>query len=244
MNMGKKYSVNEHFFDAWNDAMAYVLGYLCADGHITHNASHRTHYVCFTSTDRERLEAIKALLASSHQIQERVKLPHTKPVYQIRIGSGSLYARLSKLGVEERKSLILRYPSVPKRYESSFIRGYFDGDGCSFLERSAIGRPKRLLVVFTSGSKAFLSALSASLSKNAGLAPRRILQHGSSETTYQLRYSTRDSLKLYLYLYTPSLDPKLYLARKYAIFSEYLAVRGLCREDIPGILITKGPVVK
>lgn len=223
--------------------MAYVLGYMYADGHILSNPTHRTHYICFSSTDLERIESIRTIMDSKHVIHCITK-SDKKPAYYIRIGSSVLYEQILKRGVSERKSLTMHFPSVPKLYKASFIRGYFDGDGCAFIEKGTAGRPKRLLTVFTSGSKDFLAALSKNLRDDAGVSDMSIVNHGSSKTAYQLRYSTRNSLKLYAYLYPGALDAKLYLARKYDIFTQYLQARGISRSDIPGIALTKGPVAK
>ena len=37
--------------------------------------------------------------------------------------------RLYQLGIVNRKSLILKWPEIPKMFIRHFIRGYFDGDG-------------------------------------------------------------------------------------------------------------------
>ncbi len=46
---------NKDFFRKWSLKMAYVLGYLCADGYIQRNAR-KSSYVCFHSTDFELIE--------------------------------------------------------------------------------------------------------------------------------------------------------------------------------------------
>ncbi len=46
-----RHSFNKEFFKTWSDKMAYVLGFLVADGSITDaNTSSRTQYVEFTNT--------------------------------------------------------------------------------------------------------------------------------------------------------------------------------------------------
>ena len=48
------------------------------------------------------------------------------------------FSDLNKLGVVERKSLILTFPTeqqVPKHLMPHFIRGYFDGDGSVYKQK-------------------------------------------------------------------------------------------------------------
>ena len=241
--MGLKYRVNEQFFDTWTEEMAYVLGYIYADGHLIRAPEMRGHYVCITSTDYDRLALFKKLLQAEHKITKRNRGGNYKEIYLLRIGSKRLYQKLCGFGLTPHKSLILRLPVIPKAYFGAFVRGYFDGDGCAFIERSKNGGTKGLLAVFTSGSQIFLKELLANLKLKADIKDTGIRRHGSSKNTYQLRFSTRNSLRLFRLMYGNQLEPELCMQRKYAIFIEYLEAHGLSPADIPEILETKGPVV-
>ena len=43
--MGLKYPVNEKFFDAWSSEMAYVLGFIFADGSLEDSPNIRGKYI-------------------------------------------------------------------------------------------------------------------------------------------------------------------------------------------------------
>ena len=223
--------------------MAYTLGFLYADGHLIDAPKMRGQYICFTNTDKDRVECFRELMESDHTITERVQTTNRKAAYQLRIGSKVLYQKLTELGLTPNKSHTVLFPDVPRKYLGSFIRGYFDGDGCVFLERGPTGRPKRLLTIFTCGSSQFLAELHRLLATVAGLQGTRMYKHGSVTGAYQLRYSTRNSLRLFTYMYSVDLQQGLYLRRKYDIFVKYLEMRNISREDIPFLLETKGPVV-
>lgn len=47
----------------------------------------------------------------------------------IHISSKKIATDLIRLGCVPKKSLILKFPKIDKRYYNSFIHGYFDGDG-------------------------------------------------------------------------------------------------------------------
>lgn len=241
--MGVKYAVDESFFEKWNDPMAYVLGYIYADGNLGDSPYIRGKYLSVTSIDYDRIESVRALMKSAHTIVWEKKRERGKQRFLLRIGNKKLFDTLIEIGVTPRKSLSMTFPSVPQRYLGAFVRGYFDGDGCAHID-IAHGKPKRLLSIFTSGSEKFLKKLHGRLQDEIGLTGSSFYKHGSAVGTYQLRYSTRDSLRLFLLMYPPGLDEKLHLSRKYDIFEEYLRLRHISRNEIPLVLNQKGPMVK
>jgi hypothetical protein len=220
-----KHIIDEKFFDRWKPEMAYVLGYLYADGSMGDSYLIRAKYITVTSIDKDRIELFKKLMKSEHNI--KIKLPQIKTrqiSYSLRIGSHKLYRKLLELGLYPNKSLTIKFPSIPKSMLSHFIRGYFDGDGCVYLEK-AFGRKKqlilkRLMVVFTSGSKNFLEGLGKSLST----ITKRDFKIWASHRSYQLRYNTTDTMKLFEFMYN-NVQGSLFTRRKYNKFKEYLSLR-------------------
>jgi len=224
--MGVKYSVNETFFDKWKPEMAYVLGYLYADGSMEDASYLRGKYVRVTSVDRDTIANIRKWLESKHTI---VKLKPScfkgKERYLLRIGSHKLYDSLSVHGLYPNKSLTITMPVIPKDYLCDFVRGYFDGDGCVVFERSK-GKTKelitkRLRIIFTSGSKTFLQELASTLEGECGLRNGKIY---NSSRAFQLRYPTSDSIELFKFFYK-GMAAKLCLRRKFEIFREYFKIQ-------------------
>lgn len=219
-----KYLVNEKFFDSWNPDMAYILGYFYADGSLEDASYLRGKYIRVTSIDRSTIENIKLKLGSQHTIVEYDGYKNRKPRYLLRIGSIILYNNLIKLGLYPNKSLTITVPKIPKKYTKHFIRGYFDGDGCVYFEHGKGKNNKTIIkglrTIFTSGSKNFLSQLSKLLSENKICSVGRKVY--SSHRSFQLRYSTKDSLGLFLFLYEGNRD-SLFLQRKYNTFHKYLS---------------------
>jgi intein/homing endonuclease len=223
--MGIKYAVNENFFSTWSEDMAYILGFWYADGSVEYSPSMRGHYIRISSVDREILMSIRNVMGSKHTIVAR-RENGVRDRYLLRIGSKRLFYALQQLGVVERKSLIIYFPIVPNEFQHAFIRGYFDGDGCIHIERQPISRTiRRLTTVFTSGSSPFLEKLNEILHTAAGVQKEKkiIVTKGSYGSAFQLRFSTRDSLLLFQYLYPKSRKSHLCLQRKYDIFSRYIS---------------------
>jgi len=145
--------------------------------------------------------------------------------YTLRIGSHKIYESLIKIGVRPKKSLIMKFPDIPKEYLGNFIRGYFDGDGCVYIEQ-AKGKNqtkilKRLTIIFTSGSKFFLGELERTLRDQIDLKRKRIYE---SQRSLQLRYNTSDSIKIFNFIYK-DMKTNLYLKRKFDIFRKYFKLR-------------------
>lgn len=224
--MGKKYRVNENFFDRWGPEMAYVLGYLYADGSLEDAAYLRGKYVRVTSTDKHTISKIRRWLAAQHTIVESPSSwPNGKERYLLRIGSHTLYSALTRRGLSPRKSLTMEFPSIPRRHLRDFVRGYFDGDGCVYLyltkgkQQKAVIR--KLSVIFTSGSKVFLESLKEHLKVAARAKQEKVYR---SQRAFQLRYATADSIKLFKFFYR-DVAPDLYLKRKSRVFLDYFRRR-------------------
>ncbi|MFA7319160.1 MAG: LAGLIDADG family homing endonuclease [Parcubacteria group bacterium] len=241
--MGIKYAVNENFFKRWSHKMAYVLGYLYADGSLEDASYLRGKYVRVSSVDRENILRIKKWLSSEHNIIE-TEHPNSKrqKQYLLRIGSHVLYDDLTRLGLFPKKSLTIKFPDVPKKYLSSFILGYFDGDGCVLLRK---GRNKDdeeiikgLRVVFTCGSKEFLEAL-AKKTKNIINTKQEKVYNGCK--SFMLAFSTEDSIKIFKFIYgKKGLE---FLRRKYVKFCEYFILRPKRSDEEVKKIIKKHKVV-
>ncbi len=230
--------------------MAYVLGYLFADGSMYKSA--RGSYINVTSVDKSTIERIKVLLGSGHTVVEREpKLIHfkhqnksykTRAAYSLRIGNRDLYDDLLGLGMYPDKSLTIGFPNIPSGYLSHFVRGYFDGDGCVYLEK-AKGLTqksilKRLSIIFTSGSSEFITGLRENLEKILGISQGKVYY---GNRAYRLRYNTRDTIRLFTFMYESSCG--LYLNRKFDTFGSYFQLRpGRIDKEIETVLRQTGHV--
>ncbi len=226
--MGIKYKINESFFDTWNLEMSYVLGYLYADGSLHDILNIRAKYIRVTSIDKVTIKHIKKCLDSKHKITTLFSSPESnqKNRYVLSIGSHKLYNSLVNHGLYPNKSLTAKFPYIPKKYLKDFVRGYFDGDGCVHIEM-AKGKLKekiikRLVVVFTSGSEEFLNGLLSAIQKNTGIKNGRVY---TSNRSFQLRYTTADSVDLFKFIYKNTKKQDLFLKRKFKKFQQYFKLR-------------------
>ena len=238
--MGVKFKVNEEFFCSWNFAMAYVLGYWCADGSLEDCKSIRGKYIRVSSIDKNTIIKIKKLLSSEHKIVilPRQKDSNRKTRYLLRIGSARLFESLINLGVFPNKSLSMLFPKVPRKYLSDFVRGYFDGDGCVYIWKQ-FGKIRKLSIIFTSGSFVFLKELCDILKIELNLKQKKVY---NSHRSFQLRYSTEDSIKIFKFMYLKC-DEKIYLERKFEVFRGYFKERPWRVDNVVNRVLN-GAVVK
>lgn len=217
-------TVNVDFFKKWTPEMAYILGFFTADGSMLKN-KRGAHFIEFNTIDKELLEGIKNALASNHKLSVRKRSDKWQISYRLQIGSKNIFNDLLRLGLMPRKSRRIRLPRVPRKYFSHFVRGYFDGDGNVWTgfqhKNDRIRTTKTILARFTSGSKNFLTELSARLSNEIKTSQNLSILFYSG--AYRLSYSVQDSIRLYNFIYPDT--AKLYLARKRKIFEKYFKIK-------------------
>lgn len=204
--------------------MAYILGFIYADGSIY--PSMRGKYLSITSTDKDIIFKIKRWLNSEHKITiTKPTWKNGKDRYILRIGNKNLYSDLQKHGLYPNKSLTIRLPEISNRFFKDFLRGYFDGDGCVNLYLTK-GKTqpliiRKLSVIFTSGSKSFLEDTLCKIKLQIDLKQNKVY---NSHRSFQLRFATYDSMKLFEFMYKNT-NKELFLSRKYKIFQKYLKLK-------------------
>lgn len=126
----KTYSCNENSFNKINtNEIAYVLGFICADGSLNKNILNISQ-----SGEVEKLILfyIKDVLNSNHPLRV-VKFGNKnhRDSYQLNIFSKKIIEDLNSYGIGNNKKYSLSsIKNLPEKYNKSFVRGYFDGDGC------------------------------------------------------------------------------------------------------------------
>jgi hypothetical protein len=215
-----KYTYNEAFFSTWSNDMAYIFGFICGDGYL----SHRHGYLMaieLAIKDIEILTAaikdIEILTAMASRIgivPTSIIERHTgnsagKKYCKISLYSKEIYNDLIKLGVTETKSLTLHFPNIPDEYLQDFVRGVFDSDGC--------------ISVFDGGKDCFVCC-SHAFGNSLGFV---LNWHGietikpriSSITKVRLSTKKENIKRFFDFLYgNCDLENDLYLKRKYNKF--------------------------
>lgn len=223
MPVRKEY--NKLFFKKWSYDMAYVLGFMFADGNIV-KTKRGTHFLSIYTADKQLLERMRNIMDSTHVISERV----TKAgcTYRLQIGSKEWFDDVAQWGLFPNKTSRMDVPDIPKKYVGPFVRGYFDGDGNvwqGYINQKRRIPTKVLYVAFTSSSSDFLLSL-RKLVWASGISGGSLYK--VKKGTYgRLSFSTLDALKLYKIMYNAPCD--LYLERKKSVFERFAEERSRVR---------------
>ncbi len=207
--------------------MAYVLGLISADGAVEDvRDSSRTCYFTITNVDEDLMFQVKETLNSSHKIYEQSAgfqefnngTFFCAKKFILRVGSKTMVQDLINLGITPRKSLRLKLPKIPDKYFRFYLRGYFDGDGCTHVSVQKGRKVLEIAMIFTSGCESFLDKLNHKIYAKIGTSLKNIYFNSGA---FRLRYGKSNSLKILSYMYD-GLNSTPYLARKYKIYQNYL----------------------
>jgi len=206
-------AVNTSYFSEWGSNMAYVLGYIWADGSVNSAYNKLTLYA--SVVDEELVKRIRLDMKSTHRLAyvpaRSNKSSHSGPAVSCQICSTILVSRLKELGVLNRKSYRnIPFPPVPKTYTADFVRGYFDGDGTAAQSKWG---PR----IGFAGSYQFIKDLTQILVETLEVRPSKVCKTGS---IFQVSWAFRkDVATLATWMYHGA---KLYGERKRAILEAYI----------------------
>ncbi|MDE2098077.1 MAG: hypothetical protein KGL39_12560 [Patescibacteria group bacterium] len=164
-------SCDIHYFDTWSPNMAYVFGFLLADGNV--NEKLTCISICLAAKDESVLRFIKEETKSTHHLAFRDGIidPRTgqmnQPQVHLSISSMVLASGLVKLGLKPRKTYNNDpFPNVPDDMMPHFVRGYLDGDGTTSCGVGFVGSPR------------VIEGLRSSLIRLAGMSEVKIQNRG------------------------------------------------------------------
>lgn len=218
----RKYNLNENYFEQINnEENAYWLGFIYADGFV----SHKQLIIELSSKDNEHLRKFINCLNANYPIKKIRK--NNKEYSRIEIGSIKLVNDLNKLGCMTKKSLILKFPTleqVPKNLQIHFMRGYFDGDGTlsvseGYRTRNDCNNKKyhyKAWCFKVLGTYEFLEEYS----KNLNVVQNKILHNNNpNKNSFNLKFGGKNKINYILEkLYNNS---TIYLDRKYEKYLEF-----------------------
>ncbi|MEK4213414.1 MULTISPECIES: LAGLIDADG family homing endonuclease [Bacillus] len=194
----RKYDITENYFKTWSHNIAYILGFIAADGVI------QKENQCVSVSQKESyiLEDIKKELKTNQPLYQNKKTG----VYMLNINSKTIKGDLMNIhGIRPCKSFNIEFPFVPEEYLHHFVRGYFDGDGHV--------NSHKYFVSFVGGSYNFMNSFKDILENN-----KFQLSFVDKEKQYRIYLSGKNNVnKFSQWIYK---NKGLHLKRKYNIFQE------------------------
>lgn len=222
-------SVDIHYFDQWSPNMAYILGFLFADGSISKRNSDVV--IAVASKDEAILDFIKKETKSTRSIYiqkpkvDKEGYQHSQASF-LYLSSQLLVKRLSELGLKRRKTYTDEpFPDVPPTMLPHFVRGYFDGDGSASVHRDKRWPTAAVCHLGIIGSPKFMEGLQNILVERAGMTDRPAKPAKECRTPVsRLIWTARADLKkFYAFAYPPGFG--FCLERKRRVLYHWLTAK-------------------
>jgi len=201
----RKYDLNEEAFSKIDEDSAYWLGFLFADGYIYENR------VRLRLKEGEILDKYKEFLGTTRPTYIMKHGPGKKYIgYEVGFRSTKIVNDLKRHGfLEKNKDRTM--PLMEHIYEKEFIRGYFDGDGCFYID------PRGYLFVEITGYEPILNSIKNILLKEGITKKDKLYKNGS---ILRIRICASESLVFAYYIYN-SISP-YFLERKRNLFTKQI----------------------
>ena len=206
--------INEDYFKKWSSNMAYILGFIFADGNITkitHNGSSDKLGFGQNKKDIDILRKIKQEFSAEQTLSIGKKYVHFSVHSQIIVDD------LKKLEVTYRKSFRKspgKIPDIPQKYIQDFIRGIVDGDGSINFNKK--GRQKGCPNLSICGRKEIMAFIKNHFFSKFNIYSKitQPKKNGKLSNVFYIAYRSNSAKTLINYLYN---NAGLYLERKFRL---------------------------
>lgn len=202
----------------WSKNFAYAIGLLASDGCLSGG-----RHIILVSKDLEQLQNFMKALSISVPIGKTKSGYNGNISLKIQFSDVLFYQFLESIGLMPKKSKIIGKIKIPQQYFFDFLRGSFDGDGCTYSYWDP--RWKSSFMFYTT----FVSASSKHITWLRDEIYKRLKVHGhltgdGRKITFQLKYAKADSIKILKKMYP--LRNALCLSRKRLKIEEMLSIVG------------------
>ena len=179
--------VNNNYFSEQNNRMAYIMGFLAADGNVSKNGNRIQSQLSLK--DKGHLEMIQSEIGGC-EVYEYESNGYKSCGWHC--CSSQIKKDLAVYGIIPYKTGTLSIPKVlDKQYWKDFIRGYFDGDGTICKDGTGFR------VTITSANKEILEDINSYFEEN-GIKPSNLYK---DHNNICIRFRSQASIDIYNLLY-------------------------------------------
>lgn len=179
--------VNNNYFSEQNNRMAYIMGFLAADGNVSKNGNRIQSQLSLK--DKGHLEMIQSEIGGCEVYEYESNGYKTCGWHCC---SSQIKKDLAIYGIIPHKTGTLSIPKVlDKQYWKDFIRGYFDGDGTICKDGTGFR------VTITSANKEILEDINSYFEEN-GIKPSNLYK---DHNNICIRFRSQASIDIYNLLY-------------------------------------------
>lgn len=188
----RKYPVNDNYFSESNEKMAYLIGFIAADGNVSKKYHNLT--ITLSEVDIDFLRQIKQELGG-----REVKTYQNQDGFSFctwSCASRQIREDLEKYNIIPNKTFSFTFPeSLPKIFWKDFIRGYFDGDGSIYEDANGL----RFSIV--SAEEDILEKINQYFFENCQTSKQNVYKNKKQSIEYVLRYRTQDAINIFNHIY-------------------------------------------
>jgi hypothetical protein len=182
--------------ETWRPNLAYAIGLIATDGCLSNDGL----LVDLTSKEKEQLTNYSKCLGINFKIGLKWA-NQGKEYLRIQFKNRFFYDFLLSIGLTPKKSLTMGKLTIPEKYFFDFLRGCFDGDGCSYSYWDPRWRSSFMFYIgFTSASKNFINWIQEYTQNLIGISGH-ITKSKNENTCYQLKYAKYEGVKLVRAMY-------------------------------------------
>lgn len=211
--------INESYFRRWSPNMAYLLGFILADGCIIKGSYKGYSDALRFGVHKQDIDILKKI---KQELGSQYKISLVKNAAYFSINSQKIVNNLKALGISYRKSLQkARYekiPNVPIKYIRDFIRGIVDGDGSINFDK------KNYPALSICGKKKIITFIKNHFFSKFNLYSKitQAKKDGEQYNLFYIAYRCNSAQTLIKYLYN---NANLYLERKFQLAKKCLSLK-------------------
>ncbi len=212
----------------WSANFAYAIGLLTSDGCLSGG-----RHVILVSKDAEQLYNFMEALAITVPIGKTKSGYDGNISFKIQFSDVLFYDFLENIGLMPRKSKVIGEIKIPARYFFDFLRGSFDGDGCTYSYWDPRWKSSFMFyTTFVSASRRHILWLRDEI--YARLKIKGHITSNGDSVLFQLKYAKADSMKVLGSMYHSK--DVVCLSRKRLKIEKMLRIVG---KSLPGRELTK-----
>jgi len=202
----------------WSAKFAYAIGLLATDGCLSTDGRHIT----LTSKD------IKQLKNFLNCLDIKCKIGTTnngtgQTASRVQFGDVLFFQFLESIGLMKAKSLILGKILIQDEFFFDFLRGCFDGDGCSYSYWDSRWKSSFMFYIsFASGSIYFIKWIQKYIMSKIGISGHIAISSNRTNPYYQLKYAKKEGLEIVKKMYYN--QDVVCLSRKYKKIQKSLII--------------------
>ena len=201
------YKINDNYFKIQSNNMAYILGFLAADGNVAKREN--SIRIELNIQDISLLQDIKKELNSTRKI-DIYTTSQGRNCCKLQFWSSEIKKDLAVYNIVPNKTFILKPPTfLDKKYFIDFIRGYFDGDGSVYIKDN-----NRTIIQFDGASKPMIEWI-RNVFNSYGISTTSFHSYKTDNNInmYKLTYYNQETVKQIYQLFYYS-DNLIFLKRK------------------------------